>query len=109
MAKRTAKTTPPKGNSNKPWVANYPPLQVWLHKHEARCMWQWPCGEPPSDPDDRYDWTPCAYVECYLVRTKLVIVVVHANRNGWEIYTAPDALKVDETLAEVERRIGIAE
>lgn len=96
-----------KDYSDKPWVSNYPPLQDWLRKHEARCMWQWPCGEPPSDPDERYGWTPVAYVECWMVNLKTIFLVVHARKMGWEIYTALDSPKVDETLREVERRLGI--
>lgn len=95
-------------NGNKPWVDNYPPLRDWLNKHEARCMWQIPLNERPSDAE--HDWAPQAYVECYLISgRRLVIVVVHANKGGWDIYTDANTNKIAETLADAEQRLGIAD
>lgn len=88
-------------NADKPWIHNYPPLRDWLSKHEARCNWQLPLGNP-----DR----PNAYVESWSFArgTGEILVVVHANQNGWNLYTPHNSLKIDETIADAERRIGLA-
>lgn len=86
-------------DTDKPWIDNYPPLKEWLAKYEARCQFQVPLGDPEQ---------PTAYVEQYLVGGKLCIVTVWANRNGWEIYTPGDSLKVAETFADAEKRLGLA-
>jgi len=109
MAKRKSKTTVAVtvDDSNRAWISNYPPLKDWLNKHEARCMWQLPMQQPNSSTGEyEYDFGPTAYVECWLVYRRPVIIVVHANKNGWEIYSALDDLKISATLADVERRVG---
>lgn len=74
--------------SNYPYVDNYPPLRDWLREHKARCMWQLPMGGD----------APSAYVEGCQVYGRMVVIVVHANRGGWEIYSAHPSLGVRESL-----------
>ncbi len=106
MPKKKAGTTT-KDTSNHPYVSNYPPLRAWLDKHDARCMWQVPSQAPPSDPDEAYGWVPQAYIECWIVGKRPCIILVRGNKMGWEIYTDGNTIKIDETLADAERRLGI--
>jgi len=92
-------------NSRKPWVSNYPPLREWLNKHDARCMWQVPSQERPNEAD--YDWVPQAYIECWIVGRRPCIIVVRGDKMGWEIYTDGDTHRIDETLLDAERRLGL--
>ena len=98
------KKQPETDNSRKPWVSNYPPLKEWLDKHDATCMWQ-----VPSNPDPGYDidWAPVSYIECWLVNGRPVIVVVRADKMGWDIFTDCNSARVDETLADAEKRVGL--
>lgn len=91
-------------NSNKPYVSNYPVLQAWLEKHNARCMWQVP-REPKPD-DVGYDWAPQAYIECWMVR-RPIIIVIYSNKMGWEMYSALDSAKYADTFEDAEKRLGI--
>lgn len=90
----------PKGRdaADEPYVENYLPLVEWLKKVGARCMWQAPVG-------DRKE--PTAYIECYLINGRVALVQVHANRNGWNIYTAGMSGRVDATIKDAEARLGI--
>ncbi len=92
-------------SGNGPFLNNYPPLQAWLKKHGARCMWQVPMEPRPRNASS--DWYPRAYLEGWLVGKQIVVVQVHADRFGWELYIAPDTGKIDETLAEAELRLGL--
>jgi hypothetical protein len=92
-------------NSNKPWVSNYPVLQAWLDNHGARCMWQTPREEKPRNAE--WDWSPQAYIECWIVGTRQCILIVYANKGGWNIFTDVNTPRVDETLADAERRCGL--
>lgn len=89
--------------SNKPWVSNYPPLAAWLEAHEAKCYWQLPLGGDPDEPN--------AYVERYMFKTKedklvLAIVIVYANKMGWEIHTPCLSNDISETLRDADKRLG---
>lgn len=79
------------------YVSNYPPLREWLEKHEARCMWQEGTG-PKDNPD---------FVECWIVNGVAMIVVVHANRRGWDIFTPCRDSSIEATLTDAELRCGI--
>jgi hypothetical protein len=103
-----AKKKTEKDYSNHAYVSNYPPLHNWLNAHDARCMWQIPMQQPNADGEYEYDFGPTAYVECWLVGKRPVIVVVHANKNGWEIYTALDDNNIEATFADAEKRLGLA-
>jgi hypothetical protein len=85
---------------DKPYVDNYPPLRDWLRKHEMRCDWQIPLG----DAED-----PSVFVECYHAPRSAhpIIVCVNANGHGWNLYTPSASTKIDETLADAERRLGL--
>lgn len=85
--------------SNHPYVANYPSLRDWLRANDALCMWQL-----PMDDGAAYGY-PAAYVECWRIGTSHVIVVVRANKHGWEIYTAHPSNNVAETLADALARV----
>jgi hypothetical protein len=85
---------------DKPWVDNYPPLRDWLRKHEARCNWQLPLGNKSF---------PNAYVESWIAPNgREFVVVVQANRLGWNIYTPEPSSEIVGTLADAERRLGLA-
>lgn len=81
-----------------PYVENYPELSEWLKRHEARCMWQLPLGDSEM---------PTAFVECYLIGRRLLVVVVNARKHGWELYTALDSVLIDPTLIDAEKRLGL--
>lgn len=85
------------GNENKPWVSNYAPLKAWLDKVKARCLWQ--TAQGGRDPH--------TYIEGWQVNGRVVVLIVRANKMGWEIYTGADSIQIDETLADVERRVGL--
>lgn len=80
---------------NEPYVSNYPPLDQWLKKHNAHCLWQMMDG--PEDQRTRA-------VEAWQVGTAIVIVVVHGNQHGWEIFTSLNTLDIAATLADAEQR-----
>lgn len=80
---------------NEPHVSNYPPLDQWLKKHDARCLWQLMDG-----PEDRRTRA----VEAWQVRTTTVIAVVHRDQHGWELFTTLDTLDIAATLADAEQR-----
>jgi hypothetical protein len=82
---------------DKPYVSNYPPLDAWLKEHDGRCNWQLPLG----DPDE-----PRGYVECWQVGKGLALIIVHAKQLGWELYTAPNTNRIDETLIDAALRLG---
>lgn len=92
-------------NSDKPWVANYPPLAEWLEKHDARCMSQVPASEKPSDAE--WDWTPHAYIETWIINRRPFVLVVHGCKRGWFLYTDANTNRIDETLADAEQRLGL--
>lgn len=45
-------------------------------------------------------------VELWSANGRVFLVVVNAN-GGWEIFTACDSIKIDDTLRDAERRLGI--
>ena len=95
---RKSKAEKSDDNSNKPWVSNYPPLQEWLEKIGAHCVDQIAIGDADA---------PIAYLEKWLANGQMLLVEVRSNGNGWNLYTAPQTLRIDETLADAERRLGI--
>lgn len=80
---------------NEPYVSNYPPLDQWLKKHGAHCLWQMMDG-----PEDRRTRA----VEAWVIGTSTAIVVVHRDRHGWEIFTSLNTLDINATLADAEQR-----
>lgn len=91
--------------SDKAYIENYPPLDEWLKKHEARCAWQQPMGG--GDPDHK-DYNP-AFVECWVFPKtgRHCIITVQTRKHGWEIYTPGDSNKIDLTLEDAEKRLGL--
>ena len=94
--------------NNHPYVSNYPPLQTWLDKHDARCMWQRSMQDEDSA-QVRDRGYPTAYIECWMVNSRPVIIVVHANKHGWEIYTALNDIRTGTTLKDAEQRVSVCE
>lgn len=71
-------------NADKPWVANYPPLQEWLQSRNAQCAWQRPITDDPEAPGS-------GYIEMWLVGSAQVIVLVRSHQMGWDLFTScPD-------------------
>lgn len=100
MAKTSKQLAFEAKHKDKPWVSNYPPLNDFLQDNQARCNWQIRMGGTEDE--------PTGYVEHYLFPNgKVAIVVVHARQEGWDIYIPSDSLKVDETLAEATKRLGL--
>lgn len=86
-----------KKSITKPYVENYPPLHDWLRTIGAQCDWQLPLGPGPQ-----------AYVESYSVRGRpSFIVIVRANQLGWDIFTSLNDGRIDATLADAAKRIGL--
>lgn len=87
-------------DENQPWTANYPPLDAWLKEHGHSCMWQ--ARTNGNNPES-------SIVEAWLTKPPslgIVIIVVHAGRRGWDMYTAPNTNRITETLADAERRLA---
>ena len=89
----------PRPIEKRPDINNYPPLRDWLHKLEARCMWQLPVGNRAN---------PDAYLEMWYGAglPRPVVVLVYADRMGWELFTPCDRAQVEATLADAEARMG---
>jgi hypothetical protein len=47
------------------------------------------------------------YIERWLVGRVVFVIVVHANRCGWEIYTASRDNDIVASLADADARLGI--
>jgi hypothetical protein len=71
-------------------------LDEWLDKYNARCLWS-----KTVVPKHGID------IECYRVGTSLVLVMRY--HDGWDLFTASQSNKIDETLADAERRIAAGE
>jgi hypothetical protein len=83
--------------ADEPFTSNYPPLDAWLREHGARCDWQIPYGPKSKS---------AAYLECWRCPGSApFVILVRADRAGWDVYTPCHSAKVDETLADLERRI----
>lgn len=79
---------------DRPWVSNYPVLREWLDRRNAVCMWQ------NSDAEQS--------VEGWAIGAAAFIVVVYARHHGWDIFTSTSSNDVDVTLADAEKRLGLA-
>jgi len=96
-----------KDTTMEPWVSNYPPLKAWLDKHEARCQWQLPSNPRPNDA--AWDWSPGSYIEGWRLKgsNAVVILVVHSNKMGWDVFTSVGTNNVGDTLEDAEKRLGL--
>lgn len=95
MATKKTKTTKLDA-MDEPWVANYPPLQAWLQKIEARCLSQTPTDGTPFK----------RYIEVWQAPGSTpFIVLVRSFRHGWDIFTPANTTRIDTTLADAEARI----
>lgn len=91
-------------DEDRAWTSNYPPLQTWIDAHGHQCVWQ-----QKIYPEREKRGEICTVVECWVVRPtmRLVVIVVHPNKRGWDMYTAPDTNKIDETILETNVRLGL--
>lgn len=80
--------------ADRPYIENYPPLRDWLVRHQARCLSQDAVGED--------------FWERWRIGVRVVLVEVRAKKGGWDLWTACDSVKVEETFKDAERRLGIA-
>ncbi len=88
---------------NAPTVRNYPPLETWLHAIGARCLdWTFPRAIEGAEDDP-----PRCAIETWQANGTVFMVVIHANRNGWEIFTPGQSNDIKATFADVEARLGI--
>lgn len=80
---------------DKPYVENYPPLKAWLDEHGARCNWQVPLSKREE-----------TFIESWSMPNGYdFIVLIHAHRRGWNLYTAKQKGEVAATLADAELRL----
>lgn len=80
-----------------PKLSDCLPLVEWLNKHNAKCLWQ---RLPPTD--------GAATVEAWVVNGHVVLIVIYADRAGWDLYTGMSTNDIAETLADAERRVGLS-
>ncbi len=86
-----------RATENDPIVSNYPPLDEWLAKHSARRAWKLPAG-PVS--------APSMSVEGWLIGGQLFVIIVHANRGGWDLFTSCPENSAQISLADADKRLG---
>lgn len=85
------------GEKNKS-IGDYPPLQAWLNKHEARfCYSLLPRIDKDSTPS----------IECWRVGNSVAFIVLYPGTRGWDIVTGCASNDIDKTLDDVEERVGI--
>ena len=46
-------------------------------------------------------------MECYLINTRPVIVVVHNNQMGWDVSTSYNTNTLSATLEDAEKRVDL--
>lgn len=73
---------------------DYPALDGWLVKYNARKLWR-------VVVNDR------AIEAWQLHGGRGVLVEVHPDGNGWDLWSNDDTIDIDETLEAVERRYGL--
>lgn len=71
------------------YVRNYTQLWEWLQQRDAQCAWQLPLGDR-NNPD---------YVEGWLVRGVLIVVIVRAEGMGWDLMVPHHDTRIEATLA----------
>jgi hypothetical protein len=74
-------------------------LDDWLEKVGAFCNWQLVHRGPGNRVHSR--------VEAWTANGRVFILVRFAGTGGWEIYTANDSIKIDDTFEDAERRLGL--
>jgi hypothetical protein len=83
-------------NIDEPWISNYPPLHDWLNEHNARCDWQLKLGKGKH----------ASMLEQWRLPGSLpFVILVMAQKYGWEIFTPGASNTVDATLADTKARI----
>lgn len=82
-------------------VNQYKPLKEWLDLHDA--VWVW-TAIPSTNPHG-------PVIEGWRVGSAIVHVILHADRSyepgGWDLAATPTTIKIDETFADIEARIGL--
>jgi len=85
-----------KSDDDKPWIGNYPPLHEWLMQNDARCDWQLRLGKGAH----------ASMLEQWRMPGSLpFIVLVMANKHGWEVYSPCHENNINATLEDAKRRI----
>lgn len=75
-------------------IENYPTLVEWLTRINARCLW-W-----HGDATRRLEgWTASGAV---------FVILIYANKRGFEIFTSSNTNDIGETFADAELRMGVA-
>lgn len=82
--------------------ANYPELETWLDKHNARFGYRL----NPSGPAG----VGMPAIEGWRIGASIVLITFYCAtdkqpRGGWDLYTAGDSLDVAKTLADAEDRL----
>lgn len=81
---------------DEPTLENYPALRTWLDKINAVCLW-------------RYDESSLRSVEAWSANGTMFIIVMYEKARGFDVFTAPNTNRIDETFIDAEQRIGLAE
>lgn len=85
-------TTRSPDQSKKPFVENYPPLKAWLDRNQAKCQFQQPYGKH--------------MIEGWLVAEVMVVIIVYADRGGWDLFTPCQDTNIEATLRDAAARTG---
>lgn len=80
-----------------PCVDDYPLLAEWLDRHDARRTWHVFLLERTFA------------VESWVVgpKSEEVVIILRADRKGWNLYTPSRSPQVDATLKDAEKRLGL--
>jgi hypothetical protein len=79
-------------------ISDYPALQAWLDKHEARfCFSLLPRTDKQSTPS----------IEAWRVGTGIAYVVLYPGTKGWDIVTGCSSHEIAKTFADAESRLGV--
>lgn len=66
--------------------------------HSCRCLWE--MKGPPR--------TLIAWLVAYDINGRVCIVQTFKDGNGWNVYTACNSIGIDDTVADVLARCGLA-
>ncbi len=77
-----------------PTVVDFPPLDAWLRKHNAKWLW---CAD-----------THHATVQTWEINGRIFLILLYTVAPAWDIFTSHDGNGVYESLLDADRRLGIA-
>jgi hypothetical protein len=90
----------PRCTGPEPYAGNYADLGEWLGKIGAVCNWQLARGRPGPG---------YSFLESWSCNGHVFIVEVQSEGKGWEIYTTGSTTRIDHTLLDAERRLGLGD